>query len=592
MPGSEQRSLLERLGDLPEELCTLAGKLERVIPGRENDVLSLGRWLQHIRGGVQELAEDAFELNALASGEEVRTVRHDLAGESIPAVLNEWDAGSVHGDLTVIDDCLIDLEGLLKDFSRVVRHLKALRMSTRIESARLGEGGNSFISLADDVGLLTRDIAQASESMAGRSKVLAHLLGLVRGNVVRVTEIHEASAARTSGRLHKSLEDLELFMDKAAEHVQTVSRTMQEVAHGMAEIVAAMQFQDITRQQVEHAAQALRDGADLARDKALSGLESFEPAEVASWIAEICRLQERQTTSARDRLVQAVQSILDNTGRVAGSVERISGRMSHGLGVDQGHTALSLVEDAIGAVSQSIEDLATQGGCIGQGMHDFAVLVEDMAGFADRIEEMGASIEIIALNASVKAAHVHECGTAMGVLATAVKGLAEQAAGLGKEVAARLAGMQQAAQRLQAVSLRLMDVGPIRDTLARHAVSVQRLRAVDGKVRQKERDLSAKGEQLVFTIMDRVESTGFHLGLGQELSRLVRAIGDTAGSLEGHLPAGERLTPPDFLQQAFGRYTMDAERTIHLSGEEVPVPGGRNQGSPEEKGLGDNVELF
>ncbi len=588
--------LFDPLPLLPRELRALASRLEGVIPGREEDFISLGCWLQQTTTAVQEFSRDVSGLSRLITGGEVRDVRDNLAGESfVPVAVSDGETGlKLENDLELIAGCLVDLEGILSDFDRVVRHLKALQVSTRIESARLGEAGSAFTTLADDVGELTRSIVRATGSMAGRRKMLAHLLATVSRSVAQIANVHRVCMEEASGRLQNSLHELRDYMDQAEEVSLAVSRSMQEIANSSGEIVAGLQFQDITRQQMEHVVQALRDAADLVGDRVQSGTEEGNPAEVAAWVAEICRLQERQVANGRDRLVGAVESILDNIHRVAGNVKGISVRMTRELGPGQtaGKTVLSQTEEAIAEVARCMEDCAVQGESMGRAMHDFASLVGDMTAYADQIEEVGSSIELISLNASVRAAHVHERGAALGVLAVAIQGLAVQAAGLGREAAVRLTRMAQAAKKLEAAATRLMDVTPVRDMLARHTASMQSLQIVNRKVQERNRELAFLGGRQASAIMTRASSTGFHRRIEQELGNLVQSIGDVAASLEVHVPEEVDAVLPEALQKIFDRYTMDAERDVHHFDTGLPVPGEGVEGPSDDSGFGDNVELF
>ncbi|MFP4314661.1 MAG: hypothetical protein ACLFQR_00420 [Desulfovibrionales bacterium] len=596
MEGSEHTSLLNLLKPIPKAFRMLSGQIDTAIPNREDDFLSLGQWLQEVTGEIQTLSERATGLSTVITGEEVQTTRDSLARET-GSMVSIWDKESGRAadqDLQQIATCLVELGWSLAEFKRVVRHLKALRVTTRIESARLGHAGAAFSTLADDVGGLADKIVQSSAGIAGRREKLTQFLNCVRQSMKEITDIHEECSRDAGSRLESNIRSLQEFMGRSEENTLIVSDRMREIAESTGEIVSALQFQDITRQQVEHVAEALNDVAAMVEEKLHAGMDRPELLEIATWVVDVCRLQVKQMQSGRFRLVEAVENILENIRKVSGSVESISYQMIQTLGMDgnSGGTTLARVGSAISHVAHCMEDFAGRGSSIGKTMQEFAIMVEDMSSFVTEIQEVGAEIELIALNASVKASHAGSEGAALGVLAISIQGLSLQARKHTVDVSSRLNLMREASGRLLGVSERLMDITPVREVLNRQKAAMESLDKVNARLCRGIEEMSAQARHLGAELHRQADGIAFHKELDKELSTYGKDIESHYGSLMDHLPLEDIHIQSESLREIFNRYTMDAERAIHLSDGEEDFAGDQEEGLPDDSEFGDNIELF
>jgi len=138
----------------------LAARLKRLLAGREDGFLDLGRRVMDFSGRTRSLEALAADLAALASGPEI--------GDGIGRLAAEMEIMSGACDAEKGEASLAELEAVLgiigrlakavESFGRLVRRLQMLAVSTRIESARLGSRGAGFSTLADDVEALAGKI--------------------------------------------------------------------------------------------------------------------------------------------------------------------------------------------------------------------------------------------------------------------------------------------------------------------------------------------------------------------------------------------------------------------------------------------------
>ncbi|MFW6324872.1 MAG: hypothetical protein ACOC0U_07395, partial [Desulfovibrionales bacterium] len=416
----------------------------------------------------------------------------------------------------------------------------------------------------------------------------------VRESIQEITHIHEDCSREATSRLQDNVHSLQQFIGRSEESTVAVSERMREIAESTGEIVAALQFQDITRQQVEHVSQALDDVASMVEEKLQSGMDDPETLEIAAWVADVCRLQDKQTESGRIRLVNAVENILENIRKVAENVERISEEMTVSLGMeeDSGRSTLTQVGTSIAAVAHCMEDFAARGSSIGKTMQKFVALVENMSSFVTEIEEVGAEIELISLNASVKAAQAGSEGAALGVLAVSIQGLSLQARKHTMEISSILNVMSGTAERLQKASDKLMDITPIQAVLRRQKEAMGSLHDVNDKLFQRTQEMSAQGKRLSAEIRRQADSIRFHKELDRELSLSGQGIERKSKALKEYLPKGNIRIESESLREIFDRYTMDAERIIHGSTDGEDHMDGQDQTWSDESEFGENIELF
>ena len=127
-------------------MSDLTLRLTRLLSDREEEFLDLGRRLMEFSAACQNLAQSAQGLAQLAAGEDVGQGAQELAVElEEMSVVCDFSRGEQSLDelervLTVIESLGSGISG----FGRIVRSLQMLGISTRIESARLGDKGLGF----------------------------------------------------------------------------------------------------------------------------------------------------------------------------------------------------------------------------------------------------------------------------------------------------------------------------------------------------------------------------------------------------------------------------------------------------------------
>lgn len=247
--GSAVAAHLRRLGPVAGLLDAHLGYVVEQTEAAAGDLVARVTELDHAVGGVTE------EMAGLQGDAE-----RSLAGVSA-------QVGSADALLTRIrqegaqrDAAVLDLLGELQAMGRasdemgeIARALKILSINARIEAARAGHRGGTIAVVADAV----RDLATQSE---GQAQSLGNDLSTLRERIVELLQASMDTVAMQLEQLGEELrsvtssqQDLGTMVTAVVDGVAGDARTLGDIA---TQVLAATQFQDITRQVVEQ----VRDG--------------------------------------------------------------------------------------------------------------------------------------------------------------------------------------------------------------------------------------------------------------------------------------------------------------------------------------------
>jgi len=308
-------------------------------------------------------------------------------------------------------------------------------------------------------------------------------------------------------------------------------------------------------------------------------------------LGHVGRLQADQLTHAQDALVSAVERVMTSLHHIASLLADMSGEATTLISVGNGDKSfLSELNDSLSLVMDSFVANEETGRNLSAAVRSVTGMVENLTAFVDDIEDIGSEIELIALNAQIKASHKEEDGGALGVLAEAIRKLSDDAGSQTVIMTDALKGIREAALKLDALG---SDEGSAGQTIRPVKEQMQDLLEALGRSHQTLArcldELDKRSLGLTRSIETAVRGIAAHDrankimgGIVQDMERLFACCSNVTDDAEGHNGNG-------YLQLVADRYTMDRERHIHrsyLSGD---------QGRPEEAGesdFGDNVELF
>jgi methyl-accepting chemotaxis protein len=230
-------------------------------------------------------------------------------------------------------------------------------------------------------------------------------------------------------------------------------------------------------------------------------------------------------------------------------------------------------------------------------MVSVANTITEITSFLGDIEEVGSEIELIALNASIKAAHTGDKGAALGVLASSIQRLSQDARGLTESTADVLRTIYSSAETLKQNAESYMDTSQVESMVMRLAELVENLRRVNDEMVGAFAGTSSRAEELGRDIQKQTQSITFHAAVGNRLLEGRDRMEATSARAQELVPHEDDEGRPERLRKLLDRYTMEAERMIHETAfnlesmEEGAGATGEEAGADGEDDW-DNVELF
>ena len=250
-------------GSWTVRLRSIADGLRALARDTEGGVLSLGAGLQVLDTQAGEIAKTAGGIASAMSGEAIASAIEELRGllDGMQGYLsrNDRETGlseeKLRGIIRLLGKSIECLEG----FTKIVKRLKILGISTRIESARLTKGGVGFDALADDVEKLSGLVESKLGDILSREQALDRLIRETLSSVFSMETEQQHRTRRILDEVRAGLSTLVGIQERYAGAANVIVDRYGEVSKNISEIVRSMQVHDIMRQQVEHVSEALDD---------------------------------------------------------------------------------------------------------------------------------------------------------------------------------------------------------------------------------------------------------------------------------------------------------------------------------------------
>jgi len=584
-----------------ESFRDLSSTLIQTIEGKEVDFLEIGRSIQDISRLSREMAQRVTELVHQASGQGFRGEVEKFSREfqELFQVCEAVDPMRGGGLLRSIGATVQDLQESMGGFRQIIKRLRVLAISTRIESSRLGSEGRGFSTLADDVEQLANKTAEYARQVQDKTKVLKAMVEDTGGQTSTVAGPDRGQGENVLREVQSSFDSLQEVQSEAEEMSSSLSHYSERIAANVGEVVSSVQFHDIVRQQIEHISLVLDECRSMMDENQESSEPGEQAEEIVAWTADVCRLQAYQSQATHKEFVQAVDQIWTSLEGINSDVYELQERVHSTSICRQGQRLLTELEARI---MNFLEPL--QQGCgfleeVMQSMGAMADTVAEMGAFVSHVEEVGEEIELIALNASIRAAHTGDRGLALGVLAEAIRKLSVESGDKVAEVSRALREINDQADQLHQDAEKTREASRKEEHLSTSLNEiVQSLQRTNAGVEASLNDVQEAGLALNRSLEDLISNRDVEREVVAELTRARDELSDIEHQARELVPEYESPERSERLQSLLNRYTMESERLVHMafSGrgheEQADEILWESEGGHEEGEFGDNVELF
>lgn len=576
-----------------ECLPAVIRELERLNQASERDFLRVGEKLMEIRAAAQRISSQMAALGEMVSGPAGREASGALDAMLEDSQAVDRRAGKSGQALAAVLDLSSRLRRAFSGLPNTVALFRTICTLTRIETTRLGGVGVDFGNLAEEVKPLSERIQSSGEGVLQTAAELDRGVqsALRHGKELQASELKnlQAMAQEVMDGLHA----FEQQRQRARAASEAQAAQYAAVCEAIDDLVRSIQFHDITRQQVEHVMQALRQISSGGSEGTFTG------ATIAAGRAAILSLQDSQLAEAARVFANCVASIERDLPAISGRLRDMAAASRDLAGLSPGgqdsffvnmEGSLTSILEAAGACGKTEAEMRALAA-------DLHVLIERMRQSILDIRGTEISIERIAINATIHATQIGEPGDALNVVAERMRLLAIDSNRSTEDAGALLDSMLAVVDGLDCES------GAQDETMRADP------EAVNARTRAALEDLHASSESSLRQVQE-IAALGSRLaedvdtaGQDFEPGRLFAATMDHVRAELARLGAqavpsndGDREARARHLEQFAAGYTMERQREIHAS---VVAGSAPAEGTSQtvatvvgEGNLGENVELF
>lgn len=598
------------------EITRICGELEMLTRSAEEEFLALGTKLQDFHGRARGVSKASLDVANELSGSGMETVIAEL--RDVFNRIGELENRSRQGS-SILENIFDQFEKMrepLEGFGKIVKILNVVCVMMHIENARFGDMQTGFLTVSEDVRKLAEHILAKAQELTERSSVLS---AMIRENLGLLREFESSRSAAARRLTDDTARSLDVLVERHRTSSKTLSHISErygQVSRNISEIVASMQFHDITRQRLEHVREALDDLATLVRLSAAEASPRFSSRKRMDGTGRlasaegICRLQGAQADHAGRELISAVERIIDNLRGVAESAGAIAGQTAAiaGQSGETGDSFLSGLERGVSSLADSLADYGEIDKKMSSVMHHVASTTEDMSEFIGEIERIGINMRVVALNAQINSAHIGQDGLSLGVLAGDVQQLAYETTSKIERISSGLATVVSMARDLGTGDDR-QELPSVEAVAAILKNSTSGLHDMQKNTSGMLAGLREAGRSLQEDIGSTVKSFGVHERTKEVIGQARADLDALRADMREHIPEADLKAADADLQNLEMRYTMDQERKVHetalsagATAAVIPFPVTRENVNAAEdtaeapvdqaEELGDNVELF
>lgn len=579
--------------------------IHQTITVSEQDFLTLGSKLATCNQYSQSVTRQSSAIAGAFAGDEVRQSLSDL-NIALTAITDRISStedflSTEMGNLREISHLISEAVDILTGFKRLIKRLRIFSISTRIESERLGDSGAGFHVISQLIDDLADDVRDKFDAIRNSSGKLTGIITQTMQQIVTLDQKRKAESGNLAGEIDRNISFLSEKYQQAGRELTSLSELSGSISKSMSDIVASLQFHDITRQQLEHILAALQDCVAIAdtvfaTEDYLSDTENHRKA---GEIYHLILIQNAQVQNSQDELLRAIDTITSGLTAVQESTISEVRRLkifAEGAGSRNKENQLNRLTDSflkipemLGKVNLITDELKTSV----QSVQSVLPLVNELLLFSEQIDKISAEIKLIALNASVKAARAGIEGRGLGVLADAIQELSVDAEGIIHSIMSILEKVKEKTTSHASLLNENDGSESLRTITEQITANEGYFRTMDQNVLSGLEQMNKSVQELDTQIANALKSLHLQTVVSSSLSAASSHLSNIAGIIEAEFNL-EHVTAAD-LKRLRDNYSMEREREIHdsiLFDTDAPVSEGYQHNDTGSGEYGDNVELF
>ncbi|WP_321478227.1 methyl-accepting chemotaxis protein [uncultured Paludibaculum sp.] len=574
--------------DLTEVVEDLRG-INRVT---EADFLAVGGKLMGFLSSARGIRADISELATCIAGD---------AGERLCGALSTVLSrsiemkGCVEETARTLDSIRLSADKMHQCFSRfdeIVLSFQVVATLGRIETARIGGSHLGLGHFADEVRSYSESIRKCVEHALGEAAELECYIGRAIQHISEGDSQQLAAIPSLVGAIEEVLGAFRLRQQEASATSLRLADEFTALSETINGLVEALQFHDITRQQVEHVIESLEDLLNDARHSVPTACPLPE-------VVAVVDLQRQQLLGAAKTFESSVQRVNRELKQVAALGHKMVAETRTLLGLvteDQQSSFFPKMERAFAGVLSAIASCCVANDDTVRTQAELRHTISGLQGCLDDLRVIWRRINRLAINATIEAVHLGPAGEPLSVVAGSMQTLYLNAEKRSGETEDSLANLRSAVMSIVLGS----NDGPAASEPSANASIVDELKArVDELHASSERSVaySKRIGAVSATLYSDVRSASEGFAVGDLVAE---TLDRTCGTLQRITAASDidAVHAARGLEHLAAQYTMLAEREVHERATATVFPAPSNEemnrraATAPPGDLGDGVELF
>ncbi|MBU2493471.1 MAG: hypothetical protein KJ571_12655 [Bacteroidetes bacterium] len=580
----------------------IINEISSVAGNSENEFLEIGGKLQNYLSTSRELLDVSQKAGSSISNE---ILEEGIA--KLSTLLESFSDKFSNSALEIkykkenLQNIYKQMEAIINElfgFNKIVKRLKMLGISTKIESARLGTDDNGFYLLAEKVDELSGTISDKAAAIHNKAN---HLKTEINKTIIDLSGLEIEQTNQSKIILNNTTHSLQIFKNKYSDCISKIDNNISSytgVSKNISKIVTSIQFHDITRQQMEHVSEStaeIKNGlleidCNTGQDEAVDKLRT---------VSNICGLQIEQIKNSLNEFESAVANIKTSLENVENNINDILVETEELLSDSKhsGENILKNVQVELETVSGGLIKSTKIGDELTLSIKSVVTIVNELAAQVREIEEIGSELEIIALNARVKAARTGDNGMALGVIAESIQNLSLEAKSQTVSTIDVFKSIETTSIKLSGHSLQNAESDNADSIFATN----KEISELVNLIIKQEEDAGKLIETLhkgVDKLNNDINETRANLDVHNEFKFSIERIKEDFENISGLIDNSIGVDPNKSrnIQALMKNYTMNSERRIHNNFAEdknLRLEDNSNDNSIDScNDLGDNIELF
>lgn len=268
-----QEAMMRRVLEL---VPAIEKQLKNVIDHTENSAIEIGEKVRYIYEKAQQHLEESNEISkqfGASNGPEEQSLSSVLNNaltllKEMTDMLDDNSRLNVEysRSIEMILESTTTINKITEDIQYISDQTNLLALNAAIEAARAGEHGRGFSVVAEEVRKLSDRTNQASND-------ITLIVGKVNASMKDISSSLTENLAKTKSKKEFVDQAVESLLDSARDSTEVFSKLVgnavlssEAVANNIDDIILSLQFQDITRQEIEAAVSPLARIGDLTFD--------------------------------------------------------------------------------------------------------------------------------------------------------------------------------------------------------------------------------------------------------------------------------------------------------------------------------------